>query len=215
MTDDAARASADPAGGPPAGPRGQVYQGIRTGGRSARIKQAVLEAALAELTERSYEAFSLARIAERAGVHLSTVHRRWGSKAGLLLDLLTELTAGMVPDPRCETLREDLRALAGSVAAMLGDPTTLMLLRTAFVLPDEQFTELRQRFWASRLAVAQDVIDRAVDRGDLPAGVTGWSVVEPLHATIWMRLLITGLEVDDAVIDRAVDRALAEAGASS
>lgn len=202
----------EPAADAPAEPRGQVYQGLRTGGRSARVKEAVLAAAVAELTDRGYEAFSLARVAERAGVHLSTVHRRWGNKPGLMLDLLTELTQGMVPDPHRDSLREDLQELADSVAAMLREPTIVMLLRAAFVLPDEQLGELRQRFWSGRVEVAQAIVDRGIQRGELPAGVVGWDVVEPIHATIWMRLLITGFDVDDALIGRVVDRALETAG---
>lgn len=205
----------EPSADAPAQPRGQVYQGLRTGGRSARVKEAVLAAAVAELTDRGYEAFSLARVAERAGVHLSTVHRRWGNKPGLMLDLLTELTQGMVPDPHGDSLRDDLRQLADSVAAMLREPTIVMLLRAAFVLPDEQLDELRQRFWTGRVEVAQAIVDRGVRRGELPAGVAGWDVVEPIHATIWMRLLITGFDVDDALIGRVVDRALETAGATS
>lgn len=198
---------------PPAGaePRGQVYQGLRTGGRSARVRAAVLGAALGELTEHGYEALSLARVADRAGVHVSTVHRRWTNKAGLILDVGTELTAGMVPDPERASLRADLRELADSVAAMLGEPTVVTVLRAAFVLPDDKLAELRERFWAGRRAVAQAIADRAVDRGELAPGTVGWDVVEPIHATIWMRVLITGLEVDAALLDRIVDRAIGDA----
>lgn len=203
----------EPRATPSAEPRGQVYKGVRTGGRSARVREAVLTAAIEELTERGYESFSLPRVAERAGVHLSTVHRRWATKAGVILDVGTELTAGMVPDPQRETLRDDLLELAESVAAMLREPSIVMVLRAAFVLPDEQLAELRESFWAGRREVAQQIVDRAIGRGDLPAGSDGWAVVEPVHATIWMRLLITGLEVDDALIERIVDRAIADATA--
>ena len=191
--------------------RGQVYQGVRTGGRSARVRQAVLAAAIAELTEQGYESFSLPRVAERAGVHLSTVHRRWSTKAGVILDVATELTQGMVPDPDQATLRDDLLTLAESVATMLREPAIVTVLRAAFVLPEEQLTPLRESFWAGRMEVAQTIVDRAIARGELPSGTGGWQLVEPIHATIWMRLLITGLDVDHALIERVVDRALVDA----
>lgn len=202
----------EPSPSVPTEPRGQVYQGVRTGGRSARVREAVLAASVAELTERGYESFSLPRVAARAGVHLSTVHRRWENKPALILDIGTELTKGMVPDPERGSLHEDLLALAESVAQMLREPAIVMVLRAAFVLPDDQLSQLRERFWAGRLEVAQIVVDRAIDRGELPAGTAGWDVVEPIHATIWMRLLITGLEVDDALIARIVERTIAESG---
>lgn len=189
----------------------RTFQGTRPGGRSARVREAVLQAAIAELVEHGYDAYSLPRVAERAGVALSTVHRRWGTKAALLGEALTESTAAQVPDPRGPDLRTDLLALAGSVTTMLRDPAVVQVLRTAFALPDAELAALREAHWAPRFAVAQAVIDRAVDRGELPAGTDGWAFVEPIHARIWMRLLITGLPVDDGFVERLVDQALAAA----
>lgn len=186
----------------------QVYQGVRTGGRSARVKQAVLDAATVELVDGGYAAFSLPKVAERAGVHLSTVHRRWQTKERLILEVLSGLTAGMVPDPRGSSLRADLLELARSVAEMLGEPTTLRLLRAAFVLPDEELDQLRKGFWGDRFDVAQAVVDRAIARGELPEGTDGWDIVEPVHATIWMRVLVTGLPVDRDVLERVVTLSL-------
>lgn len=189
--------------------RSQAYQGVRTGGRSARVRQAVLEAAVAELTEHGYEALSFPRVAERAGVHLSTLHRRWAGKPELILDLGTVLTETMVREPQLESLRADLLAHSQAVAAMLRVPAIVMVLRAAFVLPDEQLGELRQRFWSGRFDVAQAIVDRAIVRGEVARGTDGWTVVEPIHAVIWMRLLITGLDVDDELLERLVDRAVA------
>ncbi len=202
-----AEAVPPPAGDPAALRR--EYQGTRPGGRSARVRTSVLEAAASELTEHGYDAFSVPRVAERAGVALTTVHRRWGGKPGLIADVLAELTQAMVPDPQGSTLREDLRLLAHSVAEMLREPATILLLRSAFALPGDALDEVRQAFWGSRFAVAQAVVDRAAARGEVAPGIDGWAVVEPVHALIWMRLLITGLPVDDAMIDAVVDRAVA------
>lgn len=193
---------------PDDGPKRRANQGARPGGRSARVRRAVLDAAVAELLDAGYDGMSLPRVAERAGVALTTVHRRWNGKEGLLAEAIGELTAVQVPDPAAADLRSDLLALAGSVAAMLREPAVQQLLRTAFALPDPELERLRAAHWAPRFAVAQTVVDRAIARGELPAGVDGWSVVEPIHARIWMRLLITGLPLDDAFIERLVDRVL-------
>lgn len=182
----------------------QVYKGTRPGGRSARVRAAVLAAAAEELQEHGYDGFSLPRVAERAGVALTTVHRRWGTKAGLIADIFADVTSVAVPEPQGETLEEDLRTLASGVAASLEHPMFVTLLRSAFVLPDEELTAVREAFWVTRFAVAESVVRRAIERGELPEGTTGWSVVERVHAPIWMRLLITGLPVDDAFIDALI-----------
>ena len=49
----------------------------RLGGRSARVREAVLGAAFAELDERGYGGFSIDAMARRSGVHKTTIYRRW------------------------------------------------------------------------------------------------------------------------------------------
>lgn len=189
----------------------RAYQGTRPGGRSARVREAVLGATLAELLDAGYADLSYPRIAERAGVALSTVHRRWPEKAALVSEALADVTAARVPVPDTGTARGDLLALASSVAAMLAEPATIQVLRSAFALPDADLRVLRDAHWEPRLAVAATVVDRAIARGELPAGTTGWSVVEPIHARIWMRALITGLPLGEDYIARCVDLSLAAA----
>lgn len=185
-----------------------TYKGTRPGGRSARVRAAVIAAAAVELLEHGYDGFSLPRVAERAGVALTTLHRRWGSKARLVADVLVEQTMATVPVPDTGTLETDLRTLAGWIAASLDSPELRTVLRSAFALPDEELADVQASFWPSRFEVAQIVIDRAIARGELPAGTEGWSVVERINAPIWMRKLITGLPVDDAMLDKVVDDAI-------
>lgn len=195
----------------PARSAARPHQGARPGGRSARVRAAVLHAATEELVARGYDGFSPARVAAAAGVALSTVHRRWPEKAALVADAVGEVAAQQVPDPAEATLRDDLRALAGAIATMLAEPPVVAMLRAAFALPDAELDRLRDAFWPARFAVAQAVVDRAARRGEVPEGADGWRVVEPLYAQIWMRRLITGLPVDDAFLAEAVEAAVAQA----
>ena len=54
----------------------------RPGGRSSRVRAAVLGATLEALVQGGYEALSIAEVAARSGVHESTIYRRWGTKGG-------------------------------------------------------------------------------------------------------------------------------------
>lgn len=90
-----------------------------------RNTRAQLIAAAAELlSEQGYAATSMRAVADRAGVRLSLVHYHFGSKQGLLVSVLDELTssllerqAAMFSDDRpfaeqwrtaCDYLREDV-----------------------------------------------------------------------------------------------------------
>jgi len=188
--------------------RPAAYKGTRPGGRSARVREAVLEAAAMELIEHGYAELSISRVAERAGVAPTTIHRRWGSRARLVADVFDLAALSAVPDPQLATLEADLRAFASGAAAGLGQPAIQSLLRGMFALPQEELARIQDAYWAARIVVAQAIVDRAVRRNELPAGTDGWAVFEPLLAPIWMRRLITGLPIDDAVLDGIVARAL-------
>ncbi|MEV1246343.1 TetR family transcriptional regulator [Nonomuraea sp. NPDC050022] len=56
----------------------------RPGGRSARVRTAVHEAVLDLLRKEDWDSLSLARVAERSGVHQATLYRRWGTLGALI-----------------------------------------------------------------------------------------------------------------------------------
>ena len=60
----------------------------RPGGRSERIRQSVIEATMAVLRDRGWDQFSIAEVASRAGVHETSIYRRWGTRERLATDAL-------------------------------------------------------------------------------------------------------------------------------
>src|SRR5579871_6243993 len=67
--------------------------GVRSGGRSARIVAAVLDAAIDALSRASYAAVSIEDVAAAAGVNKTTVYRRWPTRAALVGAALARLAA--------------------------------------------------------------------------------------------------------------------------
>src|SRR3954469_15131123 len=105
---------------------------VRPGGRSARVRTAVLEAVEAVLGEQGYAAVTVDGVAERAGVHKTTVYRRWATKEALVADALRERSRVAVPIPDTGTLLGDLTALARSVATNIGSAEGTKMARTLF-----------------------------------------------------------------------------------
>src|SRR6266496_3740796 len=89
----------------------------RPGGRSARDRTAVLRAALEELIAVGYPSFSVEGVAERAGVHKTTLYRRWRNRENLLLEAMLEHGRENVPIPDTGSLRSDLLAYAKAIVA--------------------------------------------------------------------------------------------------
>jgi AcrR family transcriptional regulator len=94
----------------------------RTGGRSARVRDAVLNASLQAMAEHGPDAVTISEIARRAGVHATSIQRRWGSRENVMLDALLSYSQEQLPIPDTGSLRDDLTGFARSIAAYLSTP---------------------------------------------------------------------------------------------
>jgi AcrR family transcriptional regulator len=187
----------------------------RPGGRTARNTEAVLAATLVELAEGSYAEASIESIAARAGVHKTTIYRRWGTKAELVTQALASAAHAMIKVPDTGHAASDLRALARSVQAVLSSPrgaaVTRMLLAGAATAPE--IRQLMQQFWAARLDAISVITDRATGRGEIPAGTSAAQLMHAVAAPLYHQLLVTGETLTQCDADRAAAAALAAAQA--
>jgi AcrR family transcriptional regulator len=180
----------------------------RPGGRSARVRASVLEAALELLLAHHLEGFRVSEVADRAGVHETSIYRRWGTRENLLIDALLDATEGLrVPDTG--SLRDDLTAYAQDLADFLATPVGHALERTLAVAGDDPDTRAaRDRYWASRSERSQQMVVRAVERGELPDTVDPRLLIEMLVSPVHFRVLLTREPVDPAMPARLVDALL-------
>jgi AcrR family transcriptional regulator len=121
---------------PPPSP--SARPGARPGGRSARVRAAVHRAVEELLVEEAGDALTLPVVAARAGVHATTLYRRWGSVGELLADVATSRFSGEVVVPDTGSLRGDLQRWAADVATDLADPDVLALIRATLGAGGEQ-----------------------------------------------------------------------------
>jgi AcrR family transcriptional regulator len=181
----------------------------RTGGRSARVRAAVLRATLDALLDGGADELSIRDVAQRAGVHETSIYRRWGTKANLILDAVLNEIQAAVPAPDTGSLRGDLLALLTSIAAFIVTPIGQLLLRLALRddLPEDHAA--RERFWAERFTTGQTVLRRAQARGELRPGLDYRLTIETLIGALYVRLLLTREPVDDTAAEQVVDLILA------
>jgi AcrR family transcriptional regulator len=114
------------------------HPGTRPGGRSARVRVAVHRAVEDLLVEMAGDALTIPVVAARAGVHATTVYRRWGSIGELLADVATSRFSGEIVVPDTGSLRGDLERWAADVATDLSDPDVLALIRATLGAGGEQ-----------------------------------------------------------------------------
>jgi len=184
-------------------------------GRGPRVRTAVLAAALAELAEVGYSALTIDSVARRAGVHKTTVYRRWQDRDQLLLDAVIDQIAVDVPIPDTHAIETDLREHARSLIRWLTSPAGRAVLAAAFsdLARTPQLAGLKRRFFADRFRRIEPVVTRAIERGELPPGTEPAQLVKAVIAPIYLRLLVTADPLDEAVADHAVRVALAAARA--
>lgn len=186
----------------------------RPGGRSARIRALVLEAAREELIDGGYGALSHRAVAQRAGVNPATVYRRWSTRSLLATDALLSVAQRAVPAPDTGNVATDLKALLDGIVAALEDPTMLRLfhaLSAASAEAEPDLSETLRAFWEARFEGAEDTIARAVERGELPPSVHAHALVEQLVSPAYFRALVTGESFDPGFSERCVRSALAAA----
>lgn len=180
----------------------------RPGGRSARVRAAVLDATLELLLARGVEGLKVSVIAERAEVHETSIYRRWGTRENLLIDALLSATEQLqVPDTG--SLRNDLTAYATDLARFLATPVGRALEQTLAVAGDDPGTRrARDHYWASRYERSEQMITRAVDRGELPDTVDPRLVLEMLVSPVHFRTVLTREPIDARMPGLLVDALL-------
>jgi AcrR family transcriptional regulator len=179
----------------------------RPGGRTARVRAAVMTATLAELAEAGYAALSLESVARRAGVHKTTLYRRWGTREELVLDAMLERAGERISVPDTGSLRMDLLELARTAAANAASPEVAAVARAVAAQSpyDSRLAAASRRFWAERLELDAVIVERAIERGEVDPGVEPKQVIETVLGPIHLRLLLSGERVDSRFLEGVVD----------
>jgi AcrR family transcriptional regulator len=159
--------------------------------RSARVDDAILAAARAELAEHGYARMSVDGVAARAGVSKPTVYLRHRTKA----DLATAAIASMRVQPRpapTDDVRADLVAHLRLLRAGLERPHGMAMLGT--MLAEEHDTPellelFRERLVAPRRRELRAVLEAARARGELRDGANLDAAVNALVGGLLARYL--------------------------
>lgn len=193
----------------------QVVQGVRTGGRSARVREAILDAAFSELIDSGYAALSVEAVAARAGVNKTTIYRRWPTLDDLLVDALMEWSHDALPAQETGSIETDLLALGRQLADVLnaGVGRQVVGLVLTAGLRSAQLRETTRRYFDHQAERAIPVIARAIDRGELPADCDANALLTTFRAPLFYRMVTTGDPIDEDLITQAVRVTLAAAHA--
>jgi AcrR family transcriptional regulator len=182
----------------------------RTVGRLDRSRDpAILNAALAALTEHGYDATNMDDIAARAGVGKAAIYRRWSSKAALMTDVLVYWR----PDLRTDDV-SDTGSLAGDIEALIDRAarndneliTNDLVLRVALeATHDPQLAEaIGDLMLLKGTHIISTILARAAARGEIAAD-RDWSLVADVLTAMSLLQVLNGKSVDADFIRRVIE----------
>ncbi|MET0496337.1 MAG: TetR/AcrR family transcriptional regulator [Actinoplanes sp.] len=180
--------------------------------RGETVRRAVLDATAAELTTAGVDHVTIAGVAARAGVHETSIYRRWVTKEALLLETAQEQTAGGVPEPDTGSFRGDLVALVLSLDAFLRSPIGGALLRVALTASTADGATARETFWLDRLRNSGDIIDNARSRGEIRPAVDPDLLMQAVVGSVHLGATFGGRPLDRERAEGLVDLLLTGAG---
>jgi len=165
--------------------------------RRPQITDALARTFFEEWARVGYSALSLDAVARKAGVGKAALYRRWRSKADMAHDLVSQLTR-TIP-ARLESgdrgsLEADLYAMGLAGRRLMRHP----LVRR--IMPDLYATmawepalaaALRPTSAASTVKV-KTLVDRAIERGELPADIDRRLATDYLMGPLYWRMIVLG-----------------------
>jgi AcrR family transcriptional regulator len=180
--------------------------------RSQQAHRAILTAAGELLLAQGLSAVSMDAVAERAGVSKATIYRWWPTKETLALDALYTEWAAARPSPRdTGSLRGDLLSLLRPWAKLAGSRPygRVVAALLAEANSDPVFaTEYRHRVLEPRREQARAIVDRAVERGEIPSNTKIDVALDLLFGALYHRLLHGHAPLNDRFVRDVVDMAL-------
>jgi AcrR family transcriptional regulator len=178
--------------------------------RDARADAAILDATLRLVGSVGLGGLTMDAVAATAGVSKATIYRRWASKEALVLDAwMACFTDDTIPDTG--RLELDLVSILGG----LRDNITKGLL--ARVLPqmvaasqvNDELARAYREFVVGRRWRTTVVLNRAIERGELPPGTDLDLLQDMLVGPLFYRTLLSGEVTDDDLVATVVETVLA------
>lgn len=176
--------------------------------RGSVLEAALLDAAWDELIDKGYDRFTIESVAARARTSRAVVYRRWPGKAELVHAAAARAgTLQQVPVPDTGTLRGDLIELlrqTNQARARIGLQMILQL-GSYYAETGTGFAGLRSAFLAGHSSAMEQILDRAVERGEAdPAKLTPRVTGVPFDL-YRQELMMTLKPVPDEVAQSIVD----------
>lgn len=178
----------------------------RPGGRTEKTRRAVLSAAYEVLAEQGYDGFSVEAIADRSGIHKTTIYRRWRTADDVLFAAVVAQAQQAIPLEVTDDPEADLVAMGRAVARNLTDPMARAVAAAALSRTGaDRLAQLTKRFWEERMAQASVIVVAAQEAGVIDPDLEPVDAVQRVVGPIWFRSIVLQDAVDDEFVESLVN----------
>lgn len=182
----------------------------RTDGRLDRSRDpAILDAALAVVSENGYDAANMNDIAARAGVGKAAIYRRWSSKAALVTDALIYWRPDLLTrdTPDTGSLAGDLDALVERVGRNDDEPfPNDLVLRVALEAAHDPdlAAAVDDLVLVKGKGLLAKIIAQAAARGEIDPQ-RDWSLVADALLAMGLLQVVRGQRIDASFVRQVID----------
>ena len=175
----------------------------------ARSEDAILRAALDLVAEHGVSGVTVDAVAARAGVGKATIYRHWGSRARLVHAAISCMKDPL-DEPDTGSLPGDLTLLVRQLVKYLNQEHTARVLPSLLdaAVRDAELAELRLETIQHRRAAFERVIQRAIERGELPEDVDAQLLIDLVVAPFFYRRLMALSPIRESDVVPVIDAVL-------
>lgn len=178
--------------------------------RVRRSRDRVLHAAFDLLSDGGVGGFTVDEVARRSGVAKTTIYRHWPTREALVVDACSRISAEeRVPDTG--VFADDVTAFLVRLAHLLATARWSSVVPSIVDLAerDPAFAAVHGGIQRGHAAPLRARLDRAVDRGEIPADVDRSALVSALIGPLYYRRWFSRESLDDAFVHRVVANVVA------
>ncbi len=178
--------------------------------RDETIDNTICQATLSLIAEEGFSGLTIRAIAERAGVGLPTIYRRWPSKEALTKHAILLAAGDQYQFIDMGSLRGDLIASLKAQIELYNKPIIgrVLVMLAAESLSSSSWKRVFRNLRSAPSKGKQALVKRAIKRGELPAKFQADMMFEMIEGVLWVRAFTNGLPIDVNEADKIVDLAL-------
>ncbi|GHF67985.1 TetR family transcriptional regulator [Kitasatospora xanthocidica] len=176
------------------------------------VTEAIAAAFFEELAAVGYARLSLETVARRAGAGKAAIYRRWPSKLDMTLALVRAVAVDATEIKDTGTLRGDVLAFLTATADALRHRLPSRIVPDLIAESGRNPELARVLLGAvrdTRRGKAAQLLERAVERGELPAGTDREIALDLLAGPLYWRLAVVHTATAPDYLERLTDKLLA------